>query len=434
MWPFGGRPRRDLPPVNYSENSDSEEEDFEAGLAFASPLQSPRRPLPTREGSPTRQVEGGPTLADNVDDDLEELQYKLHDIAVVREEVEEITDLLNEVDTRIEVNQSQSVGNSSSPVEEVGQVISESGLIFQQPQEENLQVPPVNQDAIMVNYDMQNEDDDAGAINNARDVKLPFNKHDIRLWFSLMESKMQFAGIKKQWSKRQILVQLIPPEFHSDFKQYLVQQEDQAGNVPYYTLKTAIIKQFGPKRAEGFDKAISRVMTDTPSHLGRQILGDICPNVSPLNGCHCADIVLGIWRRALPQVVRNSIADLDFNSTTFGSVFDKADSIWQSNAAATPVSAVLAGVSRGQARGRARGGQRGSGRGGRGRGGQQGDRDRGPRHADQPPSQSCNLHWKFGKGAWKCGDRHTCPWRDYESPKPRHNRNIVSETEMEVVD
>ena len=39
----------------------------------------------------------------------------------------------------------------------------------------------------MVNYDMQSEEDDAGAIQNARDVKLPFNRQDVRLWFSLEE-------------------------------------------------------------------------------------------------------------------------------------------------------------------------------------------------------------------------------------------------------
>ena len=62
----------------------------------------------------------------------------------------------------------------------------------------------------MVNFDQQNEDDLACAINNARDVKLPFNKDDIKLCFSLIESKMQFAGLKKQWSKRQICPEVNP--------------------------------------------------------------------------------------------------------------------------------------------------------------------------------------------------------------------------------
>ena len=79
MWGWG-RPKRDILQVNYAESSD-EEDNFEDGLVFNSPLVSPRRPLPTREGSPVGIVEGGPTLADNVDDELEEVQGKLRDIA-----------------------------------------------------------------------------------------------------------------------------------------------------------------------------------------------------------------------------------------------------------------------------------------------------------------------------------------------------------------
>ena len=147
----------------------------------------------------------------------------------------------------------------------------------------------------MVNFDQENGEDADGAIQNARDVRLPFNKADIQLWFSLIESKMQFAGLKKQWSKRQVLIQLIPAEFHNDFKKFLIMQETAAGATAYFDLKKAILKKFGPKKAEGFDRAISRVMTDTPSALGHLIVNDICPDHTPLAGCHCADTVLGIW-------------------------------------------------------------------------------------------------------------------------------------------
>ena len=80
---FGwGRPKRDIPQVNYTESSEeSGDENFEDGLEFNSPLVSPRRPLATRAGSPVDTVEGGPTLADNVDDELEEVQWKLRDIS-----------------------------------------------------------------------------------------------------------------------------------------------------------------------------------------------------------------------------------------------------------------------------------------------------------------------------------------------------------------
>ena len=272
---------------------------------------------------------------------------------------------------------------------------------------------------------------------------------------------MQFAGLKKQWSKRQVLVQLIPPEYHSDFKAYLQMQESEAGADSYYQFKKAIVKQFGPRQADNFDKAISRVMTSTPSHLGRQILHDICPETKPLTGCHCAAVVLGIWRRSLPSVVRNQIADMDFNSATYSAVFDKADSVWSSNSASITVAATLASSSTAEVAAVAS--QRGGGRGGRRNRGNRGgggnssgntnstgnatsnqnsnsgsgqnsgtqSRPRGPRHPDQPPQNACGLHWKFGRGAWTCADRHKCPWRDIESPRPRHDRNIGA---AEIVD
>ena len=120
MWGWG-RPKRDLPEINYNENSNSsegEEEDYESGLNFNSPLQSPLRPLPSRQGSPV-YVEGGPTLYDNVDDTLEEVHDKLLDIAVVREEVEELTDLLEDFDTQVEGVKEKKAEKDSSDTEEI---------------------------------------------------------------------------------------------------------------------------------------------------------------------------------------------------------------------------------------------------------------------------------------------------------------------------
>ena len=95
MWGWG-RPRRDLPAVNYAE-SDDEEEFALPEEAFNSPLQSPVRPVHTREASPVLLAH--PTLNDNVDEVLEEVQYKLHDIAQVEEEIDELSDLLE--DTKV---------------------------------------------------------------------------------------------------------------------------------------------------------------------------------------------------------------------------------------------------------------------------------------------------------------------------------------------
>ena len=39
--------------------------------------------------------------------------------------------------------------------------------------------------------------------------------------------------------------------------------------------------------------------------------------VNTLSGCHCTNMVLSIWRQSFPQVVHNSIANLDINANTF---------------------------------------------------------------------------------------------------------------------
>ena len=75
------------------------------------------------------------------------------------------------------------------------------------------------------------------------------------------------------------------------------------------------------------------------------------------------------------------------------------------------------------------GGKEGSGGGGyRGRGGRggRGGRQLGPRHSTALEG-SCYIHHQFGVEAWSCADRHSCPMRDIENPKPKHNRNIPIE-------
>ena len=71
MWGWG-RPKRDLPPVDYAEKSSSEEE-FEDGLDFDNIEINlvPAVLVHTREGSPVDLVY--PPLNDNVDDILEDV-------------------------------------------------------------------------------------------------------------------------------------------------------------------------------------------------------------------------------------------------------------------------------------------------------------------------------------------------------------------------
>ena len=73
MWNsyWSGRSRRELPQVNYNESSDEENN-------FGSPLQSPNRPVNTRQGSPVELAI--PTLNDNVDEELTAVSRALENV------------------------------------------------------------------------------------------------------------------------------------------------------------------------------------------------------------------------------------------------------------------------------------------------------------------------------------------------------------------
>ena len=68
MWGWN-RPRRNLPEINYNESSEEE---------FESPVLSPARPPNTRAGSPVQLAV--PTLCDNVDEELDQVNQILKNI------------------------------------------------------------------------------------------------------------------------------------------------------------------------------------------------------------------------------------------------------------------------------------------------------------------------------------------------------------------
>ena len=242
MWSWG-RPKRDLPVIDYAESSSSEE-DYESGLKFDSPLQSPQRPIHTREGSPSGHVEGGPTLADNVDDTLEEVQFKLHDIAVVREEIEEVTDLLETADTKVDIKTSQIVGDE----------VEESGFVTEQPQVQN-QAPPVQEaeanmpddNEVEVDFEDENGADDDKALEFSRSLKLEYDPLEVAFYFIQLENEMFTCGVKSQWLKRSILVKNLPPKIQADVKSLLILKKSEAPTDLYKQIKTEILRIHAPK-------------------------------------------------------------------------------------------------------------------------------------------------------------------------------------------
>ena len=168
-----------------------------------------------------------------------------------------------------------------------------------------------------------------------------------------------------------------------------------------------------------------------------------------------------MWVKNLPTYCKAHISDQTFDKDSYKKVFDMTDKCWQSHKNETPAVAAIkeanaaalkdstdmenpavaairrgggansrgwrggrggGGQNRGGGNSQNRGGQNNSNRGG-GRGGK---KPLGPRHP-QAVEGSCYVHHQYGPEAWSCADRHNCPMRDIENPKPKHNRNIPIE-------
>ena len=448
MWNWG-RPRRDIPQVNYAESTSEEEENFADGLVFNSPLTSPQRPLHTREGSPVDTVEGGPTLADNVDDTLEEVQYKLHDIAVVREEIEEVTDLLEDTDTRVA---SDKLETSQKVVEDIFE-IKVAGPADTEVCEENIAavMPPAT------TFETENGEDDDRALSEAlRQLSnYQWNQNDLLFYFGQIEIKMAANGVKKQFTKFQVLSTIIPAHVIEEVKSLLIMSEaDFTDDDSYLQLKNEILSIFGPRQEDGMERALSRVLTGKPSTLARQLVHDIAKG--KLECDNCTATIAALWKRQLSSSVKAGIAHLKLSKANFKEVVQLADDIYSSNSHSSaasvasvttpsaPPTSSRSGANalnetqpalpypipevnavRNTRGGRGRG-NRGRGSRGRGSGGTQassgsaGTSRQGPKHPDLPPGEwsGCNMHRKFGRGAYFCAEPGTCPWRNVFATKP----------------
>ena len=312
-----------------------------------------------------------------------------------------------------------------------------------------VQAPPV----IMVNFDQQNEVDDAGAMRDAcqRLEKVQWDPTDVLFFFTQIESKMKSSGVKNNFTKFQCCIGVLPKNVLDQVKPLLRKEEsDFVNNDAYLQLKREVLRIFGPKPSAAIDRALGRVLVGKPSDLARALVDDIC---SKQLDCDCCPAVVeALWRRQLSGRIRAGIAGVKFSKATFNEITQLADDIHDTQTATVaamgahsldetqpaiqyPVPEVAA-VNRGGRGGR---GGRGQGRGGRGsRGGAQpsssgtqssatgGTTRRGTKHPDLPPGEwtGCNLHFRWGRSAYFCAEPSTCPWRDIFTPRPpKKNKN-----------
>ena len=174
------------------------------------------------------------------------------------------------------------------------------------------------------------------AMENLRSVVCPFDKEDIVFWFSELEGQLEMIDIQSQWLKRGALQRFLPMEIKQDIKEYLKLTRNEAGNDIYLKMKNELLKLYGPKPEDSYNRAKNRVMTGVPSQLGKALLNDLCDKPKKLAGCCCSKIVWGMFREQLPVTVRNHVAELTFDKDTYTKVFDKADQVYASNQGGDP--------------------------------------------------------------------------------------------------
>ena len=325
------------------------------------------------------------------------------------------------------------------------------------------EVAAVNNIAVMPDapkYDMATGDDAADVYTKLSTLKTPFDKDDAKFWFANFERTIKHFGVKSQVTKKEALINQLTKEAVDECKSLISLDEDEQGETPYHTLKVELLKLYAPRPEDCYAKAASRVLVGKPSTLCKQIVNDFCECPKPLQCKCCAKIASGMWVKNLPTYVKAHISNEPFDHNTYKQVLEKADKCWLSHRGDTPqVSAIKAenaaalagsddlenpavaamrkqsprgarggrgnGYNRGNQRGgNHRGNNRGGGRGGGGRGGNR--KPQGPKHPTAVDG-SCYIHHQFGNEAWSCADRHNCPMRDIENPKPSHNRNIPIE-------
>ena len=342
---------------------------------------------------------------------------------------------------------------STAANEVVGEEIVEEGFVAETEDIAENQNINDHQIARMPNYDALNGVDEDKAMQNATAAlrNFKFMEDDLTFFFQQLEIKMKSNGVKKNFTKLEVLTTVLPIHVINGIKPLLRKQEDEfPANDAYLQAKREIMRLFGPTEESHFQKAMSRVLSGKPSQLANDLINDMCEH--DLEGCCCRRWIFGLWHRQLPSAVKQAVAHKKFSKETLKEVLELADKVYESTRPPPSIAAVQQqahdeafhqdwqSYAQGEAEtpevaalGRGRG--RGRGRGGGGRGAQQGrgaaqattttrvfytkDNPRWttPRHADLPPFHACKPHWTWGKSCFKCAEPSKCPWKKFVTPR-----------------
>ena len=117
---------------------------------------------------------------------------------------------------------------------------------------------------------------------------------DLLFYFGQIEIKMAANGVKKQFTKFQVLSSIMPPHVIEEVKPLLRLSEAQfTDNDSYKQLKREILNIFGPRQEAGVERALGRVLTGQPSSLARALANDIAGGSLDCANCTASSPVCG---------------------------------------------------------------------------------------------------------------------------------------------
>ena len=107
--------------------------------------------------------------------------------------------------------------------------------------------------------------------------KLEWSYDNIPFFFNRCETRMAMHGVKKQYTKFQILSEILPSKVQEEVMPLIIKTEtDFVNNDAYKQLKDEVYRIFGPRPQAATERALNRVLTGKPSTLARQLVNDLC--------------------------------------------------------------------------------------------------------------------------------------------------------------
>ena len=79
----------------------------------------------------------------------------------------------------------------------------------------------------MTNFEDENVDDGAKAIDHTRTLKIEYDPTNVKFWFIQLENEMFTCEVKSQWLKRCVLVKNLPPTVQADVMALLCLHREQ---------------------------------------------------------------------------------------------------------------------------------------------------------------------------------------------------------------